>query len=83
LRERNPNKCNVIAYESSQVMLYFDYTWDLNPNIMIPDPELNTDQLGWKPGDLFQVQEHNGKKFLRRVDPLVQFILEGKYHGHN
>jgi len=62
-------------------MLYFDYTWDLSPNTIIPDPELNTNQLNWKPGDLFQVQEHNGKKFLRRVDPLVQFTLGVNDHG--
>lgn len=56
-------------------MLYFDYTWDLSPNTIRPDPELNTDQLNWKTGDYFQVQEYNGKKFLRRVDPMVQFVL--------
>ena len=64
-------------------MLYVDYIWDLTPNTIIPDSELNTDQLNWKPGDLFQVQEHNGKKFLRRVDPLVQFTLNGKDHGRS
>jgi hypothetical protein len=64
-------------------MLYVDYNWDLTPNTIIPDPELNTNQLNWKPGDLFQVQEHNGKKFLRRVDPLVQFTLNGKDHGRS
>jgi hypothetical protein len=58
-------------------MLYFDYHWDLDKDVMIPDPELNTDQLDWKPGDLFQVQEFNGKKFLCRVDPLVKFIRDG------
>jgi hypothetical protein len=56
-------------------MLYFDYTWDLTPNTIRPDPELNTDQLDWKAGDYFQVHELNGKKFLRRVDPMVQFVL--------
>jgi hypothetical protein len=58
-------------------MLYFDYNWDLSPTTIIPDPELNTDQLDWKPGDLFQVQELDGKKFLCRVDPLVKFIRDG------
>ncbi len=58
-------------------MLYVDYTWDLSPNTIVPDPDLNTDQLNWKPGDLFQVQELNGKKFLRRVDPMVKFVLDG------
>ena len=57
-------------------MLYFDYVWDLSPNFIIPDSELNTDQLKRKAGDYFQVQEHNGKKILRRVDPLVQFTIK-------
>lgn len=64
-------------------MLYVDYNWDLTPNTIMPDPDLNTDQLNWKTGDFFQVQEHNGRKFLRRVDPMVQFTLEGKEHGHS
>jgi len=56
-------------------MLYVDYNWDLTPNTIRPDPDLNTDQLDWKLGDFFQVQESNGKKYLRRVDPMVQFVL--------
>jgi hypothetical protein len=64
-------------------MLYFDYNWDLTPTTITPDPDLNTDQLNWKVGDFFQIQETNGKKYLRRVDPLVQFTLEGKEHGHS
>lgn len=56
-------------------MLYVDYNWDLTPNTITPDPDLNTDQLDWKTGDYFQVQEFNGRKYLRRVDPLVQFTL--------
>lgn len=60
-------------------MLYVDYNWDLTPNSIIPDKELNTDQLGWKPGDYWQVVETaNGKKMLKKVDPLVQFTLGGK-----
>ena len=58
-------------------MLYLDYQWDLEKDFIIPDPELNTEQLDWKSGDLFQVQELNGKKFLRRVDPIVKFIIDG------
>ncbi len=58
-------------------MLYVDYNWDLDKDFIIPDPDLNTDQLDWKTGDFFQIQELNGKKFLRRVDPMVKFILDG------
>ena len=64
-------------------MLYVDYNWDLTPTTIMPDPELDTDKLDWKMGDFFQVQEHNGKKYLRRVDPLVQFTLKGQEHGHS
>jgi len=61
-------------------MLYFDYNWDLSPTTMIPDKELNTDQLGWKPGDYWQVIETaTGRKILKKVDPLVQFTLS-KHH---
>ena len=59
-------------------MLYIDYNWDLSPETMIPDPELNTDQLEWKEGDYWKVVERNGKKFLRKVDKLEQFIIAGK-----
>lgn len=59
-------------------MLYIDYNWDLSPETMIPDPELNTDQLEWKEGDYWKVVERNGKKFLRKVDKLEQFIVAGK-----
>ena len=58
-------------------MLYIDYNWDLSPETMIPDPELNTDQLEWKPGDYWKVVERNGKKFLRKVDKLEQFVVAG------
>jgi hypothetical protein len=57
-------------------MLYFDYTWDLSPNTIVPDPELNTDQLAWNTGDFWQVvQGADGGKFLKKVDPLVKFTL--------
>ena len=59
-------------------MLYIDYNWDLSPETMIPDPELNTDQLEWKEGDYWKVVERNGKKFLRKVDKLEQFVVAGK-----
>jgi hypothetical protein len=48
--------------------------------MIIPDKELNTDRLGWKPGDYWQVTETvDGQKMLKKVDPLVQFIL-GKHN---
>ena len=58
-------------------MLYIDYNWDLTPETMIPDPELNTDQLEWEAGDYWKVVERNGKKFLRKMDNLEQFVVAG------
>jgi hypothetical protein len=61
-------------------MLYIDYHWDLTPNTMIPDPELNTDKLDWNAGDYWIVQDYNGKKILRKVDKLERFInQQGEY----
>lgn len=64
-------------------MLYLDYNWDLSPNGILLDKELDIDKLNWKHGDYFQVQEVNGMKMFKRVDPLVQFILEGKENGRS
>ena len=59
-------------------MLYFDYNWDLNPNGIIFDDELNVEKLGWKPNDYFRIEERNGRKMLVKVDPVTQFIKEGE-----
>jgi hypothetical protein len=59
-------------------MRYVDYDWDLTPTTMVPDQELDTERLGWKHGDFWQViQTATGQKFLQKVDPLVQFTLGG------
>jgi hypothetical protein len=58
-------------------MLYFDYNWNLGPGYIVPDDELNTDQLGWQAGDLWEMIEVNGKLRLHKVDPLVKFIVNG------
>jgi len=62
-------------------MRYYDYEWDLEPNRIILDPELDIDKLGWKGGDLFKVVNKNGQAMLVKVDPLVKFIEEGVRHG--
>lgn len=61
-------------------MLYIDYTWDCSSNGIVLDEELNTDKLGWKGGDYFQLININGKQMLRKVDPLVKFIKDGEKH---
>lgn len=55
-------------------MLHLDYDWDLSPNAIILDKELNTDRLGWKHGDTFKFINVNGKQMLVKVDKLVDFI---------
>jgi len=54
-------------------MFYLDYNWDLSPNGIILDDELDIDKLGWGRGDLFEVTNINGKAMLRKVDPVVAF----------
>ena len=58
-------------------MLYFDFSWDLNPDRIILDPELNIDKLGWKGGDYFKVVNINGRAMLVKVDPLTAFVRDG------
>jgi hypothetical protein len=61
---------------------YYDYDWDVNPESIILDKELNIDKLGWKAGDCFVVQNINGRAMLRKLDPLEKFIKEGEQeHG--
>lgn len=58
-------------------MKHYDYDWDLHPDKMILDPELDIDKLGWKGGDLFEVKNINGRAMLLKVDPLVKFLKDG------
>jgi hypothetical protein len=55
-------------------MRYYDYEWDLEPNYIKLDPELNIDALGWKGGDCFKVVNLDGRSMLVKLDPLEQFI---------
>jgi hypothetical protein len=58
-------------------MKYYDYEWDLEPNRILLDSELNVDRLGWKSGDYFQVKNINGRTMLVKVDALERFVVEG------
>jgi hypothetical protein len=58
-------------------MRYFDYDWDLEPQCIKLDPELNIDKLGWKGGDCFKITNVNGCAMLVKVDPLEQFLRDG------
>ena len=59
-------------------MKYYDYEWDLEPNRILLDAELNIDVLGWKGGDLFEIKNINGRAMLVKLDPLMKFIKEGE-----
>ena len=64
-------------------MKYYDYDWNLSPERIVLDNELNIDKLGWKAGDCFVVQNINGCAMLTKVDPLVQFVKYGTNPGAN
>ena len=59
-------------------MLHYDFDWDLSPNGITLDPELNIDKLGWIGGDYFKLVNINGKVMLRKVDVLEKFLKEGE-----
>jgi len=54
-------------------MRYYDYEWDLEPNRILLDTELDIDGLGWHHGDLFKVTNVNGRAMLVKLDPIEQF----------
>jgi hypothetical protein len=58
-------------------MLHFDYNWDLSPDRIILDEELDIDRLGWRGGDYFKVVNVNGRAMLVKVDPLEKFLKDG------
>jgi hypothetical protein len=55
-------------------MRYYDYIWDLNPDQLILDKELDTKKLGWKPGDVFVLVEGSNKQnYLKKISVLERF----------
>jgi len=58
-------------------MRHYDYDWDLEPEWIKFDPELNIDKLGWKAGDCFKIVNVDGRAMLVKLDPVVKFIEEG------
>ncbi len=55
-------------------MRYIDYSWDLEPNRILFDEELDIDRLGWKHGDCFKVTNIDGRAMLVKLDPVEQFV---------
>jgi hypothetical protein len=62
-------------------MLYIDYDWDVSPNGIMLDKELNIDRLGWKAGDCFKVVNINGRVILQKVEAVEQFFKGQKVNG--
>jgi hypothetical protein len=61
-------------------MKYVDYTWDLSPERILLDEELDIDKLGWKGGDLFKVTNVNGQAMLVKIQhPLEKLVIEEEY----
>jgi len=58
-------------------MKYYDYEWDLEPNRILLDEELDVDALGWQGGDYFKVTNINGRTMLVKVDALEKFLRDG------
>jgi hypothetical protein len=52
---------------------HYDYDWDLEPEYIKFDPELNIDKLGWRAGDCFKIVNCNGRTMLVKLDPVEQF----------
>ena len=62
-------------------MKYYDYEWDLEPNRILLDSELDIDKLGWQDGDYFKVANIHGRSMLVKIDPLEKFLRDGKQNG--
>jgi len=62
-------------------MKHYDYDWDLYPNMIKLDDELNVEALGWKEGDYFKFVEHNGIRMIKKVDPIEMFAKGHKVNG--
>ena len=53
---------------------YYDYDWELYPNYLKLDNELNTNALGWKEGDVFKlVITECGTRLLKKIEPIEKF----------
>ena len=63
------------------MMKYYDYNWDLDPQRIVLDEELDIDKLGWNAGDYFKVKNVNGQAMLVKVDALEKFLVDGKQNG--
>ena len=59
-------------------MNYVGYDLSITKQGIGLDEELNIDQLGWRGGDIFRLENVNGQVILRRIDPLEKFLIDGE-----
>lgn len=64
-------------------MYYLDYKWDLYPDKIILDNEIDTSELEWEHNDMFQLKNIDGKIMLIKIDPVVAFASGYKTNGSN
>jgi len=63
-------------------MKHLDFDWDLEQWGITFDDELNLDKFGWKHGDYFKfVVGPDGKRYMKRVNELEEFIIKGAVNG--
>jgi hypothetical protein len=61
---------------------HYDYEWDLDPERILMDRELNTDKLGYRHGDVFKFINVDGLQMLVKLDPIEQFIRGHKVNSN-
>lgn len=54
-------------------MKYINHDYNVTPNGIVFDNELDIDRLGWKHGDLFEITNINGQAMMRKIDPVRAF----------
>jgi hypothetical protein len=62
-------------------MKHLDFDWDIEDWGITFDDELNLAKFGWEDGDYFKFVIIDGKRYLKKVDKLEEFILKGVEDG--
>ena len=63
-------------------MKHIDFDWDLENWGITFDTEINLSKFGWEHGDYFKfVVGDDGKRYMKKVDALEEFIIKGIENG--
>jgi hypothetical protein len=46
---------------------HIDYTWELYPNYLLFDKEIDVSNLGWNEGDKFELVISQGRQLLKKI----------------